>query len=158
MTRLLPLVLLLAPSLALAGSPVQQPGNLGLGLGGGTHVSGLSGKYFLANDFAAQAVVGWWGAGRESGGIGVSADALWELPRLAQTDSLDVGWNVGPGANLVAGNNAFGLGVNGVLGLEFHVHPVPIDLVIEYRPGIAVIPDLTPDLIGFGAHIRVYPF
>ena len=54
--------------------------------------------------------------------------------------------------------DAIKLGVNGVAGLEFNFNPVPIDLVIEYRPGIHIIPNVDPDLIGFGAHVRVYPF
>lgn len=159
MTRLFfALALIAAPLTASAGTPVQSPGNFGLGLGAGTHVSGISGKYWLASDFSAQAVVGAWGLGRGTGGaLGVSADGLFELPRLLQDDALDIGWNIGPGVNLAVGN-AVGLGVNGVLGLEFNIHAVPIDIVLEYRPGISVIPDVNADLIGFGGHIRVYPF
>ena len=156
-TALALLCLTFAPA-AHAEAPVQSAGNLGLGLGAGTHVSGISAKYFMGSDFALQGVVGWWGAGREYGGIGVSADLLWEQRPLFQADALDIAWNIGPGVNLAAANNALGLGVGGVLGLEFNIHPFPMDIVLEYRPGISVIPDLQADLIGFGGHIRVYPF
>ncbi len=156
--RTLPLFLLmLAPLTASAGTPIQSGGNFGLGLGGGTHVSGLSGKYFFGNDLAGQAVVGWWGAGRDGGGLGVSGDLLFEMKPLVSTDPVDIAWNIGPGVNVGVGDATW-LGVNGVLGLEFNFKPVPIDLVLEYRPGLQVIQDLNPDLIGFGAHIRVYPF
>lgn len=143
---------------ALAGTPIQSNGNLGLGLGAGTHVSGLSGKYFISSDFAGQLVVGWWGLGRGEGGIGLSGDLLWEQRPLLSVDALDLAWNIGPGVNLVSGGGGFGLGVNGVLGLEFDFKPVPVDLVVEYRPGISVLPGVGADLIGFGAHVRVYPF
>ena len=160
MFRALPLAALslLFTAPALAKTPIQSGGNLGLGLGAGTHVSGLSGKYFIGNDFAAQAVVGWWGLGRGAGGLGVSADGLFEMLPLVTTDPVDIAWNIGPGVNVVTAGGGLGLGVGGVAGLEFNVKPVPIDIVLEYRPGIAVIPTLQADLIGFGAHIRVYPF
>ena len=157
--RTLSLLLLAIPLTASAGTPIQEGGNLDLGLGGGTHVSGLSGKYFFGSDLAGQAVVGWWGAGRGNGagGLGVSGDLLFEQKPLFSAEPLDIAWNLGPGVNLGLGDATW-LGINGVLGLEFNFKPVPVDLVLEYRPAVRVIDTIDADLIGFGAHIRVYPF
>ncbi|TNE86265.1 MAG: hypothetical protein EP330_21220 [Deltaproteobacteria bacterium] len=158
-----PVVLLfaLASSTAAAGEPIRSSGNFGLGIGSGTHSSGLSMKYYAADNHAFQGVVGWWGLGRgaDNDGIGASFDYLIEGPALAHGDGLEIGWNIGPGVNtVITDNKGAALGVNGVLGLEFNIDPVPLDVVLEYRPGLRVVPDLEADFVGFGAHIRVYPF
>jgi hypothetical protein len=144
-------------STAWAGTPIQSAGNLGVGVGGGTHVSGLSLKYFGAERVALQGVVGFYGAGRDATGIGGSLDVLYEQRPLATGSVLDLGWNIGPGVNLGVGEELL-LGAGGVAGLEFRFNDVPIDLVLEYRPGLTVLPVVDLDLIGFGAHLRVYPF
>lgn len=147
----------LAATTASAATPIQSAGNLGVGLGGGTHVSGLSLKYFGAEAVALQGVVGFYGAGRDATGLGASLDLLYEQKPLASGSVLDLGWNIGPGVNVGIGDNLL-LGAGGVAGLEFRFHDVPLDLVLEYRPGLTILPDVDLDLIGFGAHLRVYPF
>ena len=111
MSRLTSLALLLVALPASAATPIQSAGNLGLGLGGGSHVSGLSGKYFMAQDFSAQLVVGWWGAGRDWGGIGLSGDLLWEQRNLTTTEPVDIAWNIGPGVTVLTAGGSLGLGV-----------------------------------------------
>lgn len=148
------------PTAASAASP--SGGNFGLGLGGGLGVSGLSGKYYLGDSAAIQGVVGWWGAGQTYGGLGVGADYLFERPEFAGGDPVTLGWNFGFGASAVAwdgggvGDGALWLGASGVLGLEFLFQPVPIDLVLEYRPGVSLIPGFGVDLINGSGHIRWY--
>lgn len=149
----------LMPMSAWAVAPVQQAGNLGLGIGSGTHVSGLSGKYHLTDGMAAQAMVGWWGLGRgDVEGISLSASYLIEPGVLARADGLTLEWNVGLGVNAVLADNTLGAGVHGVVGLELNLEIVPVDLVIEYRPGLRLLPATDPDFIGLGVHLRVYPF
>lgn len=151
---------LMLPLWASAATPVQSAGNFGLGLGSGTHANGLSGKYFLGTDLAFQGVVGFWNRGGRDrgGGLGLSADLLWEQRPLVQVDVLDVAWNVGAGVNTRSVDRGLGLGVQGVAGLEFNFVPVPIDIVLEYRPNIDIVPGTDLELVDFGAHIRIYPF
>ena len=142
---------------AHAGVPIDSPGNLGLGLGGGTHSSGVSAKVFSSQHLALQGVAGLYGAGRGFAGLGTSLDLLFEQPPLVTTDILELAWNVGPGVNLGLGDEVW-LGAGGVAGLELRFYEVPVDIVVEYRPGLLILPVVQADPIGFGAHVRVYPF
>lgn len=155
---------------ASAGSPVRSGGNFGLGVGGGTWTNGLSLKYFMSSGSAVQAVVGGYGYGHKCnngyydyycegyGGIGISGDYLWEMPALTNNEAFELAWNAGLGPSVVLGNGYFGLGVHGTIGLEFNFNPVPIDLVLEYKPGIYIIPGVGADLWTFTGQIRIYPF
>ncbi len=156
-------VVLVALSLAAveaahAGDPIRSGGNFGLGLGGGLAVSGLSGKYWLAEAHALQGVVGAWGLGRAGGSsLGVGLDYLIEMPTITDTEPVEIGWNLGVGGTLgVGGNGLAWAGASGVAGLEFNFHPVPIDLVLEYRPGVVVVPAFGAYLVNFSGHIRYY--
>jgi len=40
--------------------------------------------------------------------------------------------------------------------LEFNFTKIPLDLVIEYRPTVGLLPDPGLDLVDFTAHLRVY--
>ncbi|OIP35048.1 MAG: hypothetical protein AUK47_17330 [Deltaproteobacteria bacterium CG2_30_63_29] len=149
-------VLALMLPLTAQADEVRSAGNFGLGLGGGTGTSGLSMKYFVNNSNAFQGVVGVWGLGRNHGSvIGLSADYLWEGPALASGSVLELGWNIGLGAFAGTGD-AFWLGAAGVLGLEFNFRPIPIDIVLEYRPGLLILERVDADLINFGGHLRYY--
>lgn len=162
MTRFTPVLAaalaLLIPGDALAGAPIRAAHNFGLGLGGGTLTSGISAKYWLADSHAIQGVVGTWGATRAgfNAGFGVSVDYLLEMPTITDTEPMELGWNLGAGGWLATG--AFGeyLGAAGVLGLELNFHPVPIDVVIEYRPGLSIVPTVGADLVNFTGHVRYY--
>lgn len=175
MLSLLSAVLLLAfgaPRDALAGSPIRTGGNLGLGVGGGTWVDGLSIKYFMSGKTALQGVIGAWGYGHNyydgygyygyygynRGVVGLSGDFLWEQPAIADSEGLELAWNAGLGPSIQGGDGLFGLGVHGTLGLEFNFKPIPIDLVLEYKPGLIVLPGFGADLYDFAVHLRIYPF
>jgi hypothetical protein len=158
MRRLLSLFALAAatslpPADALAASPPS--GNFGLGLGGGLGVSGLSGKYYMGDATAFQGIVGtsFRGGG---GGLGVGLDYLLERPSFAGGDPVQLGWNLGVGGTLGLAENYLGVGASGVLGLEILLQPLPIDFVIEYRPGVFIIPNFGMDLVNFSGHIRYY--
>jgi hypothetical protein len=162
------LLLALSTQTASAANSVRQAGNFGLGLGGGNFVSGLSVKYFLADDMALEGTLGSW----HFGGVGVSGALLWEMPNLAEEDDFDINWNIGPGAAFWTysyngpgnyGFNAFA--ITAVLGLEMDLNDVPLDLVIEWRPGVYVY-SVTSGVYGydgaqgyfggFGGHIRYF--
>lgn len=153
-------------SSSYAGTPIRSAGNFGLGVGGGYWLDGLSLKYFMGDNASLQGVIGGYGWGYKNGndyyydggGIGISGDYLWEMPALTNNEAFELGWAAGLGPSVSLSDNWFGLGVHGTLGLEFNFNPIPIDLVLEYKPGIYVVPGVGADLWNFGGHIRIYPF
>ncbi len=153
---LLATVLGLTLSTAAAAAPHRNAGYTGLGLGGGTATSGLSAKHFINSRNAVQGVVGAWGGWE--GTLGLSGDYLYEMPPLATEQGLTVAWNVGPGVGLglIPQTDQVALAGNAVLGLELAVVPFPMDIVLEYRPTVQVVPDLTFDPIAFTGHIRFF--
>lgn len=121
-----------------------------IGLGGGFGVSGISGKYYTGST-ALQGMVGAY----RGEGLGVGLDYLLEMPDIAAAGPVNIAWNLGVGRTVRVNDN-LGVGVSGVAGLEFNFVPVPIDLVLEYRPGLHVIPDIDLDLVNFSGHLRFY--
>mgnify|MGYP000571700278 FL=1 len=145
--------LLWAPS-ALAGAKHRTAGSTGIGLGGGTTGGGISAKHFLSEGTAVQGVVGL--AGFEGDGLQLNADYLMEQPVIASAEPFDVAWNFGVGAGvaLFPEHNLLGLGVSGIAGVEFAFVPIPLDLVLEYRPTLGVLPGVGLDLVNFSGHLR----
>lgn len=143
---------------AHAGAPIRQGGNLGIGLSS----SGLSLKYFLSDGQALQATLGFGiglsGPDREDRFFVLRAgvDYLLELPEFYQGSILNIGPAIGLGASVGMSNNYLGAAVSGVGGIEFNFNPIPIDLVLEWRPTLNVIPDVGVSLIAFMGHIRYY--
>lgn len=159
-------VLLAEP--ALAANQVRANGNFGIGLGGGTFATGVSMKYFLDAPLAVQGTVGWW-RGRYwcssrnncyGGGdsLAVNADLLWEMPAFAGNDAVKVAWMLGGGVGVGLDDfdNDFGLGASFVIGIELNIDPAPLDIVLEYRPGIYFLPAVDIDPVNFTGHIRYY--
>lgn len=145
---------------AHAGAPAGKV--FGLGIGGGLAVTGLSGKYMLRDDAALQGVVGVLHAGRDDDSLAVSVDFLYEMPDLFTEDGVALAWNAGFGALVGVYENEFGdgggvkAGISGVVGLELVIDPVPLDLVLEYRPHVILVPSTDIELIEFTAHIRFW--
>lgn len=135
------LLLSLASSSAFAQ---RAPNGFGIGIGAATVAGGLSIKTGSTSGFTFQGVVGpWRGYGNDwrwgADSIALAGDFLYEQPRLASGGLLSLGWNYGVGAGVGIGDWGGGVvGVTGVLGLEFNFVPVPIDVVLEYRPGLYV--------------------
>ncbi|QDG50737.1 hypothetical protein FIV42_08340 [Persicimonas caeni] len=122
----------------------RAPNGFGIGIGAATVAGGLSIKTGTASGFTFQGVVGpWRGYGPEwrygADSIAVAGDFLYEQAPLASGGLLSLGWNYGVGVG--AGFGDWGgavVGVTGVLGLEFNFVPAPIDVVLEYRPGLYI--------------------
>lgn len=152
-------VLTATPALAAEFDAVpRQPGKIGLGLGGGTDVSGLSMKYTFDDSFSIQGVVGYWSRGRyyyDDDYLGISASFLVEMPAITETPEIELGWAVGAGPYLGIGND-FWLGGHGVIGLELNVKEIPLEFTIEFRPNFLLIGagafDFDP--VSFGGHLR----
>lgn len=147
------------PASALAGSP--QGKTWGLGIGGGTWTNGVSIKHMNGDATALQGVIGVWGPGRGGDGIAASGSFLFEQPTFASAEPLELAWNYGLGADLAIwdddkGNGGVAVGGHGVLGLEVLFVPVPLDLVVEYRPGLLLVPGVGLDLVNFSGHLRFW--
>ncbi len=171
------LVGLLLPSLAFGATPIQRGSNFGLGLGGGLGATGLSAKYFLGADFALQGVVGLWNPieidllqnddqdARNIGEFALSIDVLLESQPWVNGKAVDLAFNGGIGL-AVAPTGGHPAGLSLVGGFEVDFEAIPIDLVLEYRPHMWLVPLPTDwgrpgtyvDFLAFTGHIRVYPF
>jgi hypothetical protein len=147
------------------GTPRQ---GFGIGIGIGTNASGLSGK-FMAGPGAFQAVAGVWGIegnGSNSGpgrspridGVGLSIDYLFEMPTLAKSQYFNLDWcfGLGGGVGVSTGGGTPGVAAAGIAGLEFNFTGVPLDVAIEYRPTVGILPEPGIGLIGFTAHVRLW--
>ncbi|TXD42651.1 hypothetical protein FRC96_03000 [Lujinxingia vulgaris] len=130
----------------------QRNTGLGVGIGSATVASGLSLK-LPAGPTAFQLTAGCWGG---CDGVAASLDLLFNMPAIASADALTLAWNFGGGGALGVGDGGLGVGAAFVAGLEFHFQPVPIDLVLEWRPGLYVVPDVDIHLVNFGGHARWY--
>ena len=138
----------------------QPEGALGVGVGGSPGVSGLSAKLYLRRT-AVQVMAGRWqlfGDEVEGGpGLGLSADYLLEMPKLGYTRSLEFSWSVGLGGTAASRTEADPyISATAVLGGELDFRSLPFDVVLEYRPRVAILPNLWADLFNYSAHIRYY--
>lgn len=157
-----------------SAEPIRTPGRFGLGIGMGTIANGLSAKYFVDKKNALQFNLGEFG-GRgfddrwgHWGGFGFSADYLFEMPTIAKAgNAFELAWNIGAGLGVGFDDDDyhhkdkhyhdyFALGASFVLGLELNFIPVPIDIVLEFRPGLLLVPYVDLDPVDFTAHLRVY--
>ena len=151
------------------GAPraIKKGGNLGIGVGAGTLATGLSLKYFLSDDTSIQANAGFWrgcfGCSsryrsnyyREA--VAISVDFLLERGPIVGDNQLSLDWEIGAGGGLGFGDNGgLGLGVAGVAGLQLNIHALPIDIVVEFRPTIVIVPDVYFNIVDFTGHVRYY--
>ncbi len=154
-------VLLSVVTEAAAASQVRRPGNVGIGLGVG-YASGISAKYMMSQETAIQGTVGTFGAfDDDADGIAIGGDFLLEMPAFVTHEAIELAWNIGAGAGLAifdddGGDDDFAFSVQGVLGLEVNLVPIPLDVVIEFRPELRILEDPDFDIIDFGAHVRYY--
>lgn len=152
---LLLLVLYSTPAMAQSSG---RPGSFGIGIGSGTNVSGLSLKQ-NAGSTAIQGNIGCFGSGFDSykcGGIGLSADFLYSMPPLFQHEVFNIAWNAGFGAGVGLHSEKVALAAAFILGLEFNFNIIPVDLVLEWRPRLGIIPDLRFGLDNFTPQLRFY--
>ena len=164
------LVLMLsAPATAHAGE--GRLDGWGVGLGFGTGITGVSLKTLTGDAQALQLVIGCWGGYQnECYGVGGSIDMLFKMPLITDEGAVRLAWNVGGGASMGVrsstwrrhphrdwrGRNMW-LAGQFVAGLEFLFPRVPLDVVLEWRPSIYVIPTFMHlDFENAGFHVRYY--
>jgi len=142
----------------------RRSSGFGIGLGSATIANGVSMKYYAGGP-ALQGVVGFWGGGgigdrfKHPGGLAVAFDYLFEMPTLASSQYFTIDWSFGLGAGFgveTFQHNTPGVAASGIAGLEFNFTRVPLDVVVEYRPTLGILPDPKLHLVDFTAHVRIY--
>lgn len=151
-------VLLLAgaiglPSVAAAQEHVREAGNIGVGIGATTLGLGVSGKYFINDANALQGLVG-----LRDGGMAlfISGDYLYNFKPLRRDHAVTVGWYAGFGGSVSLGSTDFVLGGSGIVGADFDIDVVPLDIYAEYRPLLILAPVGDLDPASFGGGVRYY--
>lgn len=163
---------LLMASPAMAQSSEARLDGWGVGLGIGTGITGVSLKNQTSGDKAFQAVIGCWGGYRNNCyGLGGSLDLLVNMPVLTQEDSVSLAWNLGGGGAVGVrggsdwGRHPRGSGYRGndlwlagqfVAGLEVLFPSVPLDVVVEWRPSLWIVPGFHFQIENAGFHVRYY--
>lgn len=136
-TKLLLSFALLSFTIPANAAEIGKELKIGVGIGGGTLTSGLSGKYYIGKIFgknsAVQAVVG-----ANGWGFGLGADFVMDAGMVFDDASGKVLWGFGGGASMiqynVLGEQLNYIGVNGLIQGAYHVKDFPIEIVLDYRP------------------------
>ena len=118
--------------------------NWAVGLRGGGF-SGITAKKSLGSN-AVEA-----GVSFGTGHINIDAVYQWTEPVIGEGFHL----YYGVGAYTGLANSYFGLGAEGVVGLEYRL-PInfPLAISLDYRPAINVIPTVFPVFINFGFGVK----
>lgn len=142
------LALLLHAAPALAGDTV------GIGLGSSTLSSGVSAKWHGKSGSGLQLVVGPWGTGFDGGGtLALNLDGIRDMPKIGSLGPIDVGWSLGGGAGVALASTPV-VAAAGVAGLNFKLQPVPLELALELRPRLVILPEIYGDLLNASGHLR----
>lgn len=91
-----------------------------------------------------------FGASFSTVGLNVDGVYLWQQPVI--TDGFNLYY--GAGAYVGLYNDAFALGAEGVVGLEYQIPNVPLAFSLDYRPAINVIPGVGFNFYNFGLGIK----
>lgn len=139
----------------------ETKGVFGLGLIVG-EPTGVSAKYYLADDTAVDFAAGGAVVGR---GIQVHGDFLWHPWVLERQESFVLPLYVGPGVRVLRRDAGGGeddhtrIGLRGVVGFLFDFTTVPLDVFVEVA-GVADYRTLEDDNFGLdlnaGAGVRYY--
>jgi hypothetical protein len=128
---------------------------VGVGLGSATVSSGVSLKWAAEKGGALQLVVGPWTNGFSAfDGIGINLDALKEFKGIGSIGPITIDGNLGGGGGIAMGEGSLGVAGSGIAGLDFGLKTVPLELALEYRPTISIIPGVALDPVSFSGHLR----
>jgi len=118
--------------------------NLGLRIGGGAE---LSYQHPLGDANRLELNLGL--SFMEGGGFGLSGTYQWVRPL-----SGNFNWYLGAGAGVGIWDSNFNLAAVGQLGLEFNFPNAPIQLSLDWQPGLAVVPSIGFWFQSFGLGVR----
>jgi hypothetical protein len=153
-----------AQETADTGFDFRRPGSTGVGLINGPFLSGLSVEHHVTTHDAVQVGFGAaWGTYRywPAHGIGLSLDYVHHPPSVYEGPDVRLGWSIGLGAQArvrpVPGDVRYAAGVHLVAGFDIMLVHAPVDLALEYRPGIVGVPGPGGLTFAFGdvaVHLR----
>ncbi|MFV0366738.1 MAG: hypothetical protein ACK5JS_09640 [Mangrovibacterium sp.] len=86
-------------------------------------------------------------------GYGVGIDALWDCLYRPIGGAEGLNWYAGFGPSLHFGDNWFGLGVSGEVGMEYRFK-FPLAIGLDYRPTFWILEDTDFNWGGFGLNLR----
>ncbi|MDE0882511.1 MAG: hypothetical protein OSB21_07955 [Myxococcota bacterium] len=114
---------------------VGKDARLGLGVGFGTLMSGVSVKQYLSPTTAVQGLFG------NSGfGLGGGADIVLTQATLWRNRDATIRWGVGAGIGFTSRGFLGGSGqfvdLTAVLELVLHIKSMPLEITTDFRPGI----------------------
>lgn len=133
----------LALVFALAGAASAQEYNWAVGV----RVGGANGGLTVKRNLGSQAVeVGVALAADNSGRL--QALYEWQRPVLANGIQLYLGLGAFVGAFDYSTEPQMGIGMEGVVGLEYKAPGIPIAISVDYRPGISLVPDFSKSTYG----------
>ncbi len=150
------LSLMVLPASAWATPLQREMGAFGLGLGGSWWGGGVVGRYNLS---ARQFVQGSLGAVAtiDAADPGIGADIMWRSRELKNNTDVALSAYYGIGATIGGGSETgVVMGVVPGAGLQLDILELPIDINIEYRPMIQVMPDPEFALIGLGLRVHYW--
>lgn len=130
-------VLLIAVLMVSALAVKAQDYNSAIGLRFGGENAGVTYKQYLGSnalDFTAN-----WHLGEYSS---LNVQGLYEFQYNLATN-LDWYWGLGAHVGMWGGKDsaALWLGVDAVIGLEYHIPGVPLAISADYRPGFNLLPE-----------------
>ncbi len=149
--RLLPVFLLILSFCVYTQQSAAQPYRLGLGvrLSNSTPTlnNAITGKYFITDYSAVEGIV--------SFGSRFGAGALLELHKSFNIPGLS--WMYGAGAYVGFQDKNTYLGPTGILGLDYKFHEVPINLSLDWKPELDILPviNFIPDAFALSVRFTI---
>lgn len=144
------------PAVAHADARQSEPERIGLGLGGSWWSFGFAGRYNLSAQSFLQGTLGSVNS-RDNAGAGLSLDYMRRGKTLTSNSDAALNLNYGGGVLLGGGESVgpiFGLAPG--VALEVDLVEVPIDLSLEYRPVLFVLPEPDFALMGLGVRFHYW--
>lgn len=140
----------IALAACLVSAPVEarQGGDFGLGFQVGDPQAAISGKMWMGE---ANALDMAFTFNTDHNWILLQLDYLWHFYGVIPVPAGELPLYIGAGGTAVVADNP-AIGGHGVFGLAYMFGSVPIDIFLDFSPGIRVIPNMEPDIgVAFGA-------
>lgn len=144
-----------APARAFA-TPQTEADRIGLGLGGSWWSFGVAARYNLSERSFLQGTLGSV-TSSDHRSAGISLDYLLRGPTLTGNSDAVLNLNYGAGA-LIGGGESAGpiLGLVPAVALEVDLVEAPLDVTIEYRPVLFLLPETDVAIIGLGLRLHYW--